>query len=352
MAKRVRKTVEFEHWGYLFVAPFVLIFLVFSLYPIIYTLILGFTDAAGLARDFTFIGLENFRKVLLPESFTASFWNGFGNTWIIWIVNFIPQIFFALLLAVWFTDIRLRLKGVGFFKTVFYLPNIIPTSAVAVLFNALFYFPNGPVNQALASLGIIGSVKEFISFLENIVTGSTLDMAGTGVAINFFRSATFSRGLVSFIQWWLWYGNTLIMVGAGITGISTSLFESAYVDGANSRQIFFKITLPSLRPVMLYILLTSLIGGMQMFDIPFMVGPDRFGNPKSSILTTTLYIYNLAFKTGGMRGSDQAGGSAASVVLFIITLTAAMTLFYSMRDKDAIKAQKLLKLEKLARKAV
>jgi len=350
MAKKERKTIEFEHWGYFFVAPFVIVFLIFSLYPIVYTLILGFTDAAGLAQGFSFTGLANFKKVLFPENYMASFWNGFANTWIIWIVNFVPQIFFAHHLAVWFTDIRLKLKGVGFFKTIFYLPNIIPTSAVAVLFNALFYFPNGPVNQALSDLGLITGIKEFLSFLEKVVTGSALDMTGSA-AINFFRSAAFSRGLVSFIQWWLWYGNTLIIVGAGITGISTSLFESAYVAGANSRQIFFKITVPSLRPVLFYILLTSLIGGMQMFDIPFMVGPDRFGNPKSSILTTALYIYNLAFKTGGLRGSDIAGGSAASVILFIITLSLCVTLFYTMRDKDAAKAKKLAKLEKLAQKA-
>ncbi len=350
MAKKERKSVEFEHWGYFFVAPFVIVFLIFSLYPIVYTLILGFTDAAGLAQGFSFTGLANFKKVLFPENYIASFWNGFMNTWIIWIVNFIPQIFFALLLAVWFTDIRLKLKGVGFFKTVFYLPNIIPTAAVAVLFNALFYFPTGPINQILTDLNLLSPIKSFLSFLEEKITGSTLDMTGSE-AINFFRSAVFSRGLVSFIQWWLWYGNTLIMVGAGITGISTSLFESAYVDGANSRQIFFKITLPSLRPVMFYILLTSVIGGMQMFDIPFMVGPDRFGNPKSSILTTALYIYNLAFKTGGLRGSDIAGGSAASVVLFIITLSLCVVLFYTMRDKDATKAKKLAKLQKLAQKA-
>jgi len=340
MAKSSRKSIEMENWGYAFVAPFIIVFLLFSLYPVVYTLLIGFTDANSLSRNMNFIGLKKFIQVLAPQGFTASFWHAFSNTWIIWIFNFIPQIFFALLLAVWFTDIRLKLKGTGFFKTIFYLPNIVPQSAVAVLFNALFYYPIGPMNQALTQLGLVGPLKDALSFLEQVRTGQPMD-AGGGDAINFFRSVVFSQGLVSFIQWWLWYGNTLIMVGAGITGISTSLFESAYVDGANSRQIFFKITLPSLRPVMLYILLTSMIGGMQMFDIPFMVGPDRFGNPKSSILTTALYIYNRAFKTG-----DQAGGAAASFILFVITIILCVLLFYAMRDKDAAKAAKLAKAER------
>jgi multiple sugar transport system permease protein len=344
MAKTTKRTIEFDNWGYAFVAPFILVFAIFSLYPVVYTLILGFTNANGMSRSADFIGLKKFFQVIAPESYMGSFWNGFANTWVIWGYNFVPQIFFALLLAVWFTDIRLRLKGVGFFKTVFYLPNIIPQSAVAVLFNALFYYPIGPVNQTLAALGLSEPVKLILATLEQVRTGEP--MMGTsdlGSAIQFFRSVVFSQGLVSFIQWWLWYGNTLIIVGAGISGIPISLYESAYVDGANSRQIFFKITLPSLRPVMLYILLTSMIGGMQMFDIPFMVGPDRFGNPKSSILTTALYIYNRAFKT-----SDQAGGAAASFILFLITLALCLVLFYAMRDKDAAKARKMAKITKKA----
>ena len=206
---------------------------------------LAFTDLRGLRVDFKFSGLDNFVKLVSDQYF----WGAVGNTFIIWGWNFFPQLGIALLLSIWLSDIRLKLKCKGFFRAIVYMPNLLTAASVALLFRSLFGYPGGPVNQFLnETLGI---------YHMGIIDGQQVQQA-----FNFFRDVTMTRGIVAFIQWWMWYGNTIIMLMAGITSISASLYESAVVDGANSRQTTWYITLPMLRPMMLYILVTSMIGGM------------------------------------------------------------------------------------------
>ena len=193
----------------------------------------------------------------------------------------------ALILASWFTDTHLHLRGQGAFKVLIYMPNIITAATIAMLFFSLFSYPIGPVNTLLQTLGI------------------------TNMPFEYFRNVAASRGLISFIQWWMWYGNTMIIMIAGISGINPSLFEAAMVDGCTSRQIFWKITLPLIRPILLYNLVTSLVGGFTMFDIPHLMTQ---GNPNNTTNTVARFIY-----TQGFTGSYNFNmASAASVVLFII----------------------------------
>jgi len=308
-----------NRWGYAFVAPFIVVFLIFNLWPTINTLTLGFTDLRGFSRVRNFVGLANFAKLISDPYF----WGALKNTFIIWTMNFIPQLGLALVLAIWLSDTQLNLAGKGLFRAVIYLPNLLMAMSVAMLFRSLFGY-NGhvqaPVNQFLRMLGI---------YYNNVDQGIPKD------AFNFFRSEPFSRAVVSFIQWWMWYGHTLIILMAGITSIPTSLFESAVVDGANSSQIARKITLPLLRPIMLYILITSMIGGMQIFDIPFQL-TDRYGAPNNSIRTTVMYQYNIAF----MGGNDYAYGSAISMGIFIITIALALMIFFLLQDRSELKARK------------
>jgi multiple sugar transport system permease protein len=151
-------------------------------------------------------------------------------------------------------------------------------------------------------------------------------------AFQFFRSVPMSRGIVAFIQFWMWYGQTLILLMAGITSIPGSLYESAVVDGANSRQTTLKITLPLLRPIMLYLLLTSMIGGMQMLDIPFLL-TDMRGAPDFKIRTMAVYFYNLAFQ--GVN--DYGYGAAVSIGMFCITIVLAMFIFFFVQDRSDFK---------------
>ncbi|MEF2967653.1 sugar ABC transporter permease [Paenibacillus sp. M1] len=316
-----RKGVNYSKYGYIFTLPFVLAFLVFSLYPIIYTAVIGFTNMQGIIPKPLQIldnPFQNFKDLIFDN---ASFRKSLVNTGLLWITNFIPQIILALLLTAWFTNKRLNIKGQGAFKVLLYMPNIITASTIAVLFSTLFAYPMGPVNSLFQSLG------------------------WTDAPVFFLQDKTTARGIVSFIQFWMWYGNTMIILIAGVMGINPALFESAAIDGANGWQTFFRITLPSLRTILLYTLITSMIGGLTMFDIPQLF---LLGGPDDATLTTSMFIYGQAFK--GSYLYNRA--AAASMILFIIAAVLSGILFYLMRDRDAAKLKKTQKqLRKSARAA-
>lgn len=309
------KSFSYAKYGYLFSIPFVVVFLVFSLYPTINTAILGFTDAKGMQglTDWHFLEsgeiFKNFIKIWKEPIFKKSL----GNTLILWIVNFIPQISLALLLTAWFTSRRNELRGQGFFKVVFYMPNIITAASIAILFKALFGYPIGPVNSLLQSLGIVAE------------------------PINFTNKVWSTRAIISFIQFWMWYGYTMIILISGVLGINPDLYEAAELDGASNSQMFWKITIPNLKTILLYTMITSMIGGLNMYDIPKLFNN---GNPANSTLTTNVYIYNQAFS-----GSYQyAKAAAASMIMFIIIAICSVFVFALFGDDDK-------KAEKAARRA-
>ena len=139
-----------KYYGYFFIAPFVIGFLLFGLYPVINTLALSFTNTTLMVRQGDFIGLDNFKRLFADNFFLTAV----GNTWLIWLMNFIPQIGIAMLLSVWFTSPRLRLKGVGTWRALFYLPNLLMPAAIAGLYQSLFDY-YGPVNQFLVRADIL-----------------------------------------------------------------------------------------------------------------------------------------------------------------------------------------------------
>jgi multiple sugar transport system permease protein len=301
-------------WGYIFVSPFILVFLIFHLYPVLYTFMLSFSDLQGLRSDFKFTGAAHFVRLLEDKYF----WGAVQNTFIIWTLNFVPQLGVALIIAVWLTDEGLRLKGRSLFRAIIYMPNLLTAVSVALLWRSFFAYPAGPLSTLLYHLGL----RE-----ETVRDGQIIYQT-----FNFFRSVPFARGLVAFIQWWLWYGHTVIMLMAGITSISPSIFESAVVDGATRGQIARRITLPLLRPMMLYILVTSMIGGMQMLDVPFLL-TDMQGAPNFKIRTISVYLYNIAF-----QGRNDYGYAAAiSIGVFIITIILALFIFFFLQDRSELK---------------
>ena len=295
---------SYAKYGYLFSIPFFIAFLVFNLYPTIYTIVLGFTDSKGLG-NITFHILKddpwkNFRAVLNAPTFKTAV----GNTFTLWIMNFIPQIPLALILTAWFTSRRNQILGQGFFKVVFYMPNIITAASVAILFNALFGYPKGPVNDLLVNTGLRDS------------------------AFYFMNSPKATRWIVAFIQFWMWYGYTMIILISGVLGINPEIFEAAEIDGATDTQIFFQITLPNLRTILTYTLITSLIGGLSMYDIPKMLNN---GNPNNATLTANMFIYNQAFQGSYM----YARAAAASMIMFVIIAFFSAIVFFLMRDRKA-----------------
>lgn len=315
-----RKGVNYARYGYLFSIPFVLTYIIFHLYPLVFTSVIGFTDYKGLGKtDFKFLDdiFGNFKLIFNNPSFQISLKNTFG----MWLVNFIPQILLALLLTAWFTNNRRKIKGQGFFKVVLYMPNIITQATIAILFSQLFAYPTGPINSLLQNLGLIDSPTYFL------------------------MSKNISRGIISFIQFWMWYGYTMIILVSGVLGINPELFEASEIDGATSRQTFFKITLPNLRTILLFTLVTSLVGGLNMFDIPKLFNN---GLPDNATLTSSVFIYNQAFS--GSYLYNRA--AAASLIMFGIIAICSAALFMIMHDKDAAQIRKLEKKQyKALRKA-
>ena len=154
------KTISYAKYGYLFSIPFIVAFLVFSLYPTIYTVVLGFTDCQGLGNtDWKILDdpFQNFKEILENPSFARSL----KNTGVIWLLNFFPQLVLALILTAWFTSHSTKLRGVGLFKVIFYMPNIITAATVAILFGTLFGYPKGPINDLLIDLGIRDTAYQF-----------------------------------------------------------------------------------------------------------------------------------------------------------------------------------------------
>lgn len=309
--KKKGKVERYNRWGYIFLIPFVVVYVVFQLVPLISTIYNSFYEnyRSGLIQiGPNFIGMENYQH-LFQDGYI---WVYLKNTAIMWVMGFIPQILVSLLLGAWFSDTRLRLKATGFFKTVIYLPNVIMASAFAMLFFALFA-KSGPVNSMLMNLGFI---KEEYDFLAHVWS---------------------TRGLVALMNFLMWFGNTTILLMAGMMGIDPGLFEAAEVDGATSTQVFFRVTLPLLRPILIYVMITSLIGGLQMFDVPqILTGGTgaplmtKHGVTAETSMTLIMYLNKQLYsKNYGM-------GGALSVLLFIITGILSLIVFkaFTQRKED------------------
>ena len=280
-----RKKIDYSKWGYIFILPFFICFFIFSFIPLMDTVRYSFFEyyRSGIKEiGPNFVGMENYVSLIKSDMLKYA-----ANTLILWIIGFIPQIVIALMLAEWFVDARLKIHGTQFFKVVIYLPNLIMASAFAMLFFTMFS-TNGPVNSILISLGMI---KQPIDFLGS-VTGT--------------------RSLVGLMNFLMWFGNTTIMLMAAIMGISPDIFEASELDGCNSIQRFFSITLPLIRPILAYTLITSVIGGLQMFDVPQILTNGQ-GTPDRTSMTLIMFLNShLKSKNYGMAG-------ALSVYLFIVS---------------------------------
>jgi len=302
-----RKGVSYAKWGYIFIAPFFITYAIFVLYPQLLTIYNSFFEnyRSGLKQvGPNFVGMENYIKLFTPDkNGTVDILKYAGNTIVLWVGGAVPQVVIALLLAIFFTSYRLNIKGQQFFKTVIYMPNLIMASAFSMLFYTLFS-PVGPVNQALQAWGILD------------------------VSFDFFAQKITVRGMIMLMNFLLWFGNTTILLMAGIMGIDQDMFDAAQIDGANSVQVFFKVTLPLLMPILVYTIITALIGGLQMFDVP-QVLTNGGGTPNRTSMTLIMYLnsYLKTSKNYGMAG-------AISVIIFIITGLLSLVVYRSLTKQD------------------
>ena len=298
MNHKFHKTLPNKNWyGYIFIAPFFIMFFIFGLYPILYTFYLSFQKWDGLA-PIQEIGFKNFSRLWTDKVFYLTLW----NTLRIWVMNYIPQITTALILSAIFTFNNIR--GMKFFRAAYYLPNLITAASIGLLFNLLFNGNKSAANHALTFLSV------------------------PGAPFDFFSNAYFTSSMVSYIQWWMWFGYTTVILMAGITTVDTSVYEAALVDGANKRQTYWFITLPLIRPTIIYMTVTSVIGGMQLFDVPATLTNGQ-GNPKKAILTTVMYLYNQGF-----RNHNFGYASAISIGLFVVISILSFLSIKAMKARD------------------
>ena len=300
MNKKKQNHLSYAKWGYIFILPFFLAFFIFSLIPLVDTVRYSFYEyyRSGIKEiGPTFIGLENYAELLKSDMVGYA-----GNTLILWLIGFVPQIVIALLLANWFTDVRLKIRGKQFFKIIIYLPNLIMASAFAMLFFALFS-TNGPINSILMSIGL---------------TDTPIDFMGTTFG---------TRSLIGLMNFLMWFGNTTIMLMAAIMGVDPTLYEAAELDGCTPNQMFWKITIPLIRPILVYVMITSMIGGLQMFDVPQILTNGK-GGPDRTSTTMIMYLNNHLFsKNYGMAG-------AVSVVLFLVCAVLCVIVYMSLTKED------------------
>lgn len=294
--KRKKSFLKSENTlGYLFIAPFLIVFVTFNIYPIFKTLMLSFTEYAGYGEP-VFNGLSNYQQLIADPIF----YEAFMNTFKMWGINIVIQMGLAFLLMLILSDIRYKIKGLKLFRAVYYLPNLIAATSVAFLFNSLLDWQYGTLNQMLVDLGL------------------------TSEKINWLGQPSTAILTVGVIGAWMWFGNTLIILMAGVQGISKDYFEAAHMDGATRGQVFRLITMPLLKPILLYVALTSFIGGVQMFEIPFLL-TDGMGAPFGSINTIVMYLFNTAFKFNNV-------GYAAAIAygLFFVIAISSVFIFKVM----------------------
>lgn len=295
-----KKSVSYAKWGYIFILPFFASFFIFSLIPLVDTIRYSFFEyyRSGIKEVGPhFIGMTNYVELLKSDMLVYA-----KNTAILWIIGFIPQIVIALILASWFADARMKLKGEQFFKVVIYLPNLIMASAFAMLFFTMFS-TNGPINSILMSMNVI--TKE----------------------IDFLGTAFGTRSLIGFMNFVMWFGNTTIMLMAAIMGISVDIFEASDLDGCNSMQRFFYITLPMIRPILTYTLIVSMIGGLQMFDVPQILTNGK-GTPDRTSMTLIMFLNNH------LKSRNYGMGGALSVYLFIVSGILCAIVYRMTNDND------------------
>ena len=300
-ATKKSKVVSYTKWGYIFLIPFFLVYAIFSLVPLISTVYFSFFEKYMAMGGLTqvgpnFVGIQNYIDMFATGELPKFLW----NTVVMWIGGFIPQILISLLLGVWYADTQIRLKGEQFFKTVIYLPNLIMASAFAMLFFTIFSNV-GPVNSIIQSFG--------------------------GEPVRWLSTTWSARMLVMLMNFLMWFGNTTIMLMAGIMGIDTSLFEAANVDGATSMQVFTRITMPLLKPIFVYVLITSLIGGLQMFDVPQIL-TNGTGDPVNTTMTLIMDLNKYLFS------KNYGASGALSVIIFIVTGILSLIVFRINTRKD------------------
>ena len=274
---------------YLFLSPYFVLFVLFSLFPILYSFYISFQKWDGF-NDPQFIGLSNYTALLTDRSF----FQALLNTFILIVIAIPLQLFTALALAAVIKNFFTGRWGAAL-KLIHFLPYITTPVAVAILFQIMFDWQAGSVNM----------------LLQAIQPGSN--------PINWLGTVWGARFVIILLVYWKYFGYLMVIVFAGLSTISEDIYEAASLDGASGRTVFFKITLPMLKPVISFLVMTSIIGGIQLFDEPKLLFANPLGGPDRTVMTIVMKFYEVSFSNFNFGyGSAMAYGTF--VLMFVLSL--------------------------------
>lgn len=300
-----RRKISNKVWPFLFAAPFIVTYLLFNLYPVIYSFILSLHSWNGIGEK-AFVGFGNYVKIFTRD---VLFLKSVGNTVLIMAIATPTAIFSGLVLAYLLFNLK---KGKRLFQTINFFPYITTPVAIGFIFSYLFDYSGGYMNQLLTTTGLLG---EKYYWLEHVWS---------------------ARTIVILMIIWRNLGYYMTIYLSGMTAISSEVYEAAKIDGASKIQIFFKITIPLLKNTTLFLALTSVIGGLQLFDEPYQLytgwtaGVVNVGGPKYSVLTVIWKFYDDSFKSNSMLGY----GAAVSFTLFLIIFAVSLLQLKFMAGKE------------------
>lgn len=280
----------YRGWApYLFFAPFLLLTTVFTIYPLINAVILAFQQTNGPASR-VFVGLANFRYVLTDPTF----YKALGNTSTYAFFSVFLQLPLALGLALLLNTDRSRAKGL--FRLILFSPNLVGQIFVGILFGVMFTPRYGLINQGMQLLAGWGLNEQWLGNPRLVMPAIVI----TGL--------------------WMWVGFNMVYFLAALQSVDKTLLEAARIDGANRLQVFWHVTLPSIRHVLVFVVVTSIIGSYQLFELPLALLPLTEGHgPDNSGLTVITYLYDWGFNAGDL-GLGSAVGWIVAVIIFALSV--------------------------------
>lgn len=284
-----------RHAAYLFLLPALIILLVFTVIPVIATFVIGFFNMNIFFNDTTFAGFDNFIRVFQDERALNSLWNTFRFT----LLQTPLQISVGLVIAALLSKTTLFNK---FCSSVFFIPVVCSFASVGIIWSMLLDANIGVVPNFLAQLGL--------------------------GRISFFRDANFAMPTIAIMTTWKNFGITMTILLAAIRAVSSSLYESAYMDGATKMQQFFYITIPQIIPALGFCMLTNFISSMNVFDQVFVTTQ---GGPNFRTETAVMYIYSRGFSSSFELGY----ASAISAILFVVIAVLSLLLNGYMSRKES-----------------
>lgn len=274
-----------RNWvAYAYISPFFILFAIFGAFPIVFSLFLSFQQWNGIS-PIQFVGLENYTRLLTDRLFWLSLW----NTVFIGVIAHIPILFGAMILAFIVNSALIRWKH--FYRSAYFLPVVTSPVAISLVFATLYGVRFGLINWVLTTVGL-----------------PAIDWWG--------GSGQWIKPAIIILFIWRWLGWNMIIYLAGLQGINPELYEVAAIDGANLRQVFFRITLPLMQPIILFTLVLSTVGAMTIFDEPYMlVGVT--GGANNAGLTTALYLYNNAFQFAHFGYASAMAYVVSAIIVFV-----------------------------------